>query len=315
MSRFRWYLLSGVPSFFTCSTHRIRRSGHVDWLPQRAPWRHTACGWICPARSNICINSYSARQFSFSCCAGQGACAQRAWGLDQHQNFRLHTRTALPGSQCHRKWCHWRAHSSHQRCVAWTVVVVLTGFNFCHHAGRFRASDGPQLKDLRIPTPLTQGTDSLEGSHASAGATGLIGNRLVRKLTAAGNTVLVLTRDSASALRTLRYPNVKVFPPADWKKAIAASDAVVNLAGEPIATRSAPPPLLRCVVRNGAIFTAVMCADGMTGSSSRSWSPALKPRPPSLTPSMPPLKTPDPRFVACECVGFSGADLEILAAH
>lgn len=49
--------------------------------------------------------------------------------------------------------------------------------------------------------------------------------------------MLVLTRDSASAMRKLRYPNVKVFQPADWKKAISGADAVVNLAGEPIATR------------------------------------------------------------------------------
>ena len=53
--------------------------------------------------------------------------------------------------------------------------------------------------------------------------------------------MLVLTRDSASAMRKLRQRNVKVFQPADWKKAIAASDAVVNLAGEPIATRCATP--------------------------------------------------------------------------
>jgi uncharacterized protein len=61
----------------------------------------------------------------------------------------------------------------------------------------------------------------------------------VKKLTEAGHAVRVLTRDSSAALRKLRYPNVKVYQPADWKTAIPGSDAVVNLAGEPIATRCA----------------------------------------------------------------------------
>jgi hypothetical protein len=85
---------------------------------------------------------------------------------------------------------------------------------------------------------------AVTSGYKCAGATGLIGSRLVSKLTSAGHVVYVLTRDPASAPRKLPYPNVRAFAPRDWQSAIASSDAVINLAGEPIATRKARTSLL-----------------------------------------------------------------------
>ncbi|MEG4167053.1 MULTISPECIES: thylakoid membrane protein ThyD [unclassified Microcoleus] len=78
---------------------------------------------------------------------------------------------------------------------------------------------------------------------AIAGATGFVGSRLVEKLQAGGHQVVVLSRDGAKAGRVFpasAYPNLEVvgYTPAesgDWQKSIAGCDAVVNLAGVPIA--------------------------------------------------------------------------------
>lgn len=78
---------------------------------------------------------------------------------------------------------------------------------------------------------------------AIAGATGFVGSRLVEKLQAAGHQVVVLSRDAAKAGRVFpasAYRNLEVvaYTPAesgDWQKSIAGCDAVVNLAGVPIA--------------------------------------------------------------------------------
>jgi uncharacterized protein len=78
---------------------------------------------------------------------------------------------------------------------------------------------------------------------AIAGATGFVGSRLVDKLHSEGHQVLVLTRDSDRARRVFpasAYPNLEIvgYSPAesgDWQKSIAGCDAVVNLAGIPIA--------------------------------------------------------------------------------
>ena len=78
---------------------------------------------------------------------------------------------------------------------------------------------------------------------AVTGATGFVGSRLVEKLTAAGNKVLVLTRNPERAKRVFpsaAIPNVEIMgynptESGDWQKAISGCDGVVNLAGEPIA--------------------------------------------------------------------------------
>jgi uncharacterized protein len=73
------------------------------------------------------------------------------------------------------------------------------------------------------------------------GATGMIGRALVRELQARGDEVTVLSRDEAHAAGTLpgavvfgwRGPSREPAPP----QAFAGRDAVVHLAGEPIAQR------------------------------------------------------------------------------
>jgi hypothetical protein len=73
---------------------------------------------------------------------------------------------------------------------------------------------------------------------AITGATGFVGSRLVEQLQAQGHQPLIFTRNREAALR--RFPNWEIvaYTPTeagDWQKAIAGCDAVVHLAGEPIA--------------------------------------------------------------------------------
>lgn len=65
-----------------------------------------------------------------------------------------------------------------------------------------------------------------------AGATGLVGSRLVSKLSSLGHTVHVLTRNSGKAQNKLSFGKVKSFEPQQWAEAISGSDAVINLAGQ-----------------------------------------------------------------------------------
>lgn len=80
---------------------------------------------------------------------------------------------------------------------------------------------------------------------AITGATGFVGNRLVKMLHAEEHQLLVLTRN-ANRARTIypasTFPNLKIiaYTPTesgDWQKEISGCDGVVNLAGEPIAER------------------------------------------------------------------------------
>jgi uncharacterized protein (TIGR01777 family) len=73
---------------------------------------------------------------------------------------------------------------------------------------------------------------------AITGATGFVGSRLVERLQAEGHQPLILTRNRSAALR--RFPKLEIvdYTPTEsgsWQKAIAGCDAVVHLAGEPIA--------------------------------------------------------------------------------
>ncbi|MFZ4728830.1 MAG: TIGR01777 family oxidoreductase [Pseudanabaena sp.] len=75
------------------------------------------------------------------------------------------------------------------------------------------------------------------------GATGFVGGKLVERLHALGDRIVVLARNSQKATRQFPqdiYPNVEVigytpFELGDWAKVISGSDAVINLAGEPLA--------------------------------------------------------------------------------
>ncbi|NMF57635.1 thylakoid membrane protein ThyD [Pseudanabaena yagii] len=75
------------------------------------------------------------------------------------------------------------------------------------------------------------------------GATGFVGTKLVERLQALGDRIVVLARDAQKATNQFpqaSFPNVEVvgynpFELGDWAKVISGSDAVVNLAGEPLA--------------------------------------------------------------------------------
>lgn len=79
-----------------------------------------------------------------------------------------------------------------------------------------------------------------------AGATGLIGTRLVEILVQEGYRVNVLTRNPSSArskldsLKGVTTETVAIAGPTQWKSAMMNTKAVINMAGEPIATRWSP---------------------------------------------------------------------------
>jgi hypothetical protein len=80
---------------------------------------------------------------------------------------------------------------------------------------------------------------------AITGATGLVGTSLVNKLHNEGNQIIVFTRNSDKARRifpSAAFSNVEIvqYTPqksGEWQQKISGCDAVVNLAGEPIAER------------------------------------------------------------------------------
>ncbi|RMZ57031.1 hypothetical protein APUTEX25_002263, partial [Auxenochlorella protothecoides] len=78
-------------------------------------------------------------------------------------------------------------------------------------------------------------------SVAVAGATGLIGSGLVPRLQEEGYEVRVLTRDAPTARDKLsRIRGLRFAEPPEWSAAVAGTAGVINLAGEPIATRWSP---------------------------------------------------------------------------
>jgi uncharacterized protein len=75
---------------------------------------------------------------------------------------------------------------------------------------------------------------------AVTGGTGFIGTRLVERLQAEGHQVLLLVRNRSKVQS--RFPDAEVveYTPklsGSWQQAISGCDGVINLAGEPLATR------------------------------------------------------------------------------
>lgn len=89
---------------------------------------------------------------------------------------------------------------------------------------------------------------------AITGATGLVGSRLVSRLASEGNAVRVLTRNPSSARSKFAgVPNVTFYGPESWIDAVRSCDGVVNLAGEPIATRWTPE--LKAEIKRSRVAT------------------------------------------------------------
>ena len=73
----------------------------------------------------------------------------------------------------------------------------------------------------------------VEYSWWHTGATGLVGSKLVSKLSSLGHSIRVLTRDGKRAKNKLSFGRVTTFEPAQWADALSGADGVVNLAGQP----------------------------------------------------------------------------------
>lgn len=69
------------------------------------------------------------------------------------------------------------------------------------------------------------------------GATGLIGQRLVKELTDGGHEVRALSRRSHRGQGSLRWVAGDPARTGEWSRAVDGCDAVVHLAGEPIADK------------------------------------------------------------------------------
>lgn len=93
---------------------------------------------------------------------------------------------------------------------------------------------------------------------AVTGGTGFVGTQLIQRLQAEGDEVLVLTRNSAEAKRI--FPNLAIvaYTPTEsgaWQQSISGCDAVVNLAGEPIADGRWTPERKQAILNSRQLGT------------------------------------------------------------
>ncbi len=94
---------------------------------------------------------------------------------------------------------------------------------------------------------------------AIAGATGFVGSRLVEQLQAQGHQIVMLTRSPQQATKRFSQATVVGYNPlksGEWQSAIDGCDAVINLAGEPIAEKRWTPAQKRIMLDSRKIGTA-----------------------------------------------------------
>jgi uncharacterized protein len=93
---------------------------------------------------------------------------------------------------------------------------------------------------------------------AIAGATGFVGSRLVEQLQTQGHTVLILTRSPQQVGNRFGQAQVVGYNPlksGEWQESISGCDAVINLAGEPIAEKRWTPAQKRSILESRQIGT------------------------------------------------------------
>lgn len=98
---------------------------------------------------------------------------------------------------------------------------------------------------------------------AVTGATGFVGSRLVERLHAQGDRVLILTRNSERARRIFpssAFPNLEIvtYAPTEygsWEQTLSGCDRVVNLAGESIAEGRWTPERKQAIIDSRKLGT------------------------------------------------------------
>ncbi|WP_309738457.1 TIGR01777 family oxidoreductase [Chamaesiphon sp. OTE_20_metabat_361] len=93
---------------------------------------------------------------------------------------------------------------------------------------------------------------------AIAGATGFVGSRLVEQLQAEGHEVVIFTRSPQQASNRFGRAQIVGYSPLQsgaWQESISGCDAVVNLAGEPIAEKRWTPDHKRTILESRQIGT------------------------------------------------------------
>lgn len=94
---------------------------------------------------------------------------------------------------------------------------------------------------------------------AITGGTGLVGTRLITRLQAQGDNCLLLARDAVKAAAQFPTAEVVAYTPQTsgaWQGEIAGCDAVINLAGEPLAQGRWTPGRKEEILNSRQIGTA-----------------------------------------------------------